>query len=101
MCSQVQKEVVMDPATLAVVVVTALSPFIAKAGEGFATKVGEAAFEQSKRLYDAIRARFTEEADKGNDTPVDVLENYQRKPAVYSNTLQTVLIPLLEDDPAF
>lgn len=91
----------MDPVTLAAVVVAALSPFIAKAGEGLATKIGEETFEQGKRLYEAIHARFTKEADKGDDTAVDVLQNYERKPAVYSDTLQTVLVPLLENDPAF
>ncbi len=91
----------MDPATLAAMVVTALSPYIAKAGEEFATKIGDAAFEQGKRLYAAIHARFTREADKGDDTLTDVLENYQRKPTIYSGTLQSVLIPLLEDDPTF
>ena len=54
----------MDPVTLAGLAITTLSPYIAEVGKEVATKVGDAAFEQAQRLYDAIRARFAKRLPK-------------------------------------
>ena len=90
----------MDPMTLATLVLAQLSPYIAKAGEEFASKVGDAAFEQGKRLYEALRARFTKETPQDGGKASQKLEELKEDPDVAA-TVQTKLARILEADPDF
>jgi len=93
-----QREATMDPVTLAGLAIAALSPYIAKMGEEIATKVGDAAFDQAQRLYQAIHARFAKEPDGGKASRQ--LEEFKQDSDV-ANTVQTKLVRMLQDDPAF
>ena len=90
----------MDPATLASLALTILSPYIAEVGKEFATKVGDAAFEQAKRLYDAIHARFAKVAPKDEGRASDALETFKKDPD-NAATVETKLVRILQDDPDF
>lgn len=48
---------------LAAVVVALLSPYLARAAEGFAVKVGEGAAEHIGDLYSLVRRKFDSDAD--------------------------------------
>lgn len=90
----------MDPVTLAGLAITTLSPYIAEVGKEVATKVGDAAFEQAQRLYDAIRARFAKEAPKDEGRASEALETFKKDPD-NAATVQTKLARILQDDPDF
>src|SRR5438270_11843610 len=97
--NQKEKEFLMDPITLTGLALTILSPYIAKVGEGFATRVGDEVFEQGKRLYKAIRDRFTQHPDGGKASTV--LENFTKDPEEYSSNFENKLLPLLQQDAEF
>jgi hypothetical protein len=87
----------VDPITLAGLVVTALSPYIAEIGKEFATQAGDAAFERAKRLYDAIHDRFAKEAPKDEGRASKALETFEKDPD-NAATIQTKLARILQDD---
>ena len=89
----------MDPITLASTVFVLLSPFITEAGKAFAGRVGDAAFEQAKHLYQVIHSRFAKEADGGKSSKV--LESFSADPEEYGTNFQNKLLPLLQNDPDF
>jgi histone deacetylase complex regulatory component SIN3 len=90
----------MDPVTLAGLAIMTLSPYIAEVGKEFATKAGDAAFEQAKRLYDAIHARFAKEAPKDEGRASEALEAF-KKDSDNAATVQAKLARILQDDPDF
>src|SRR5713226_6107319 len=93
----------MDPialTTLASQVVALLTPYLTKAGEEFASKFGDAAFEQCKRLYDAVRARFMKEAPKDGGNAAQALDALAKDPDMAS-AVQTKLVRILQADPNF
>ena len=90
----------MDPVILAGLAITTLAPYIAEVGREFATKAGDAAFEQAKRLYDAIQARFAKEAPKDQGRASEALEIF-KKDSDNAATVQTKLARILQDDPDF
>jgi hypothetical protein len=92
----------MDPFTLALAsqAMAFLTPYLTKAGEEFASKFGDAAFEQCKRLYDAIRTRFTQEAPKDGGTASQALDTLAKDPDIAS-TVETKLARILQTDPGF
>jgi hypothetical protein len=55
----------MDPVTttIAVAAVSLIKPFLEKAGEGFAGKLGEGAWEKAKQMYEAVRKRLDLQKD--------------------------------------
>ncbi len=90
----------MDPATLAGLAIAALSPYIAEVGKEFATKAGDAVFEQAKRLYNAIHARFAKEAPNDEGRASEALEIF-KKDSDNAATVQTKLARILQEDPDF
>ena len=93
----------MDPITLTTVatqVVALLTPYLTKAGEEFASKFGDAAFQQCKRLYDAVRARFVKEAPKDGGNAAQALDALAKDPDMAS-AVQTKLVRILQADPDF
>src|SRR4051812_35565891 len=57
----------MDPVTLASTAVALLSPYLAKAGEGAAKKIGEDAVETGGKLLGWVRARLDGRAKEALD----------------------------------
>ncbi len=55
----------MDIAALTTLALTAITTFLSGTADAAAQKAGEALYDQGKRLYEAIRARFSKEADGG------------------------------------
>jgi hypothetical protein len=92
----------MDPFTLALAsqAMAFLTPYLTKAGEEFASKVGDAAFEQCKRLYDAVRTRFTKETPIDGGTASRALDSLAKDPDMAS-TVETKLARILQTDPDF
>ncbi len=79
---------------LTALVTTILMPIITTIGND----VGDTIFQQGKRLYNAIRARFTKEPDNKADR---VLENFAADPEEYHENFQNKLFLLLETDSTF
>ena len=93
----------MDPialTTLASQVMALLTPYLTKAGEEFVSQFGDAAFEQCKRLYDAVRARFIKEAPKDGGNAAQALDALAKDPDMAS-AVQTKLVRILQEDPDF
>jgi hypothetical protein len=88
----------MEPLTLTVMAF--LTPFLTKAGEEFASNIGKEAFEQCKRLYDAVRARFAKEAPKDGGNAVQALDALAKDPDMAS-AVQAKLDRILQADPDF
>jgi hypothetical protein len=66
----------MDPVSAAAVAI--LAPYLAKAGEAFASKVGEAAFDGAKSLLKTIREKFARDDD---DYAKQTLQRLEELPA--------------------
>ncbi len=92
----------MDPLilTLASQVMTFITPYLTKAGEEFASKVGDAAFEQCTRLYNVVRARFINEAPNDGGNASHALDALPKDPDM-AGVVETKLARLLEADPDF
>jgi len=90
----------VNPATLASLALTILSPYIAEVGKEFATKVGDTEFEQAKLLNTAIHALFAKAAPKDEGRARDALETFKKDPDKAA-TVQTKLVCILQDNPDF
>lgn len=88
----------MDPATLTVFATTALSTFFGQMVVGAGTKAGEDAWEQAKRIYEAIKTRFSKEQDDGKASRA--LTAMADDPDV-SDSVKIKLARILESDSAF
>ena len=88
----------MDIAMLTTLAVTALTTFFAGAADGAAHKAGEAVYEQGKHIYEAIKARFSIEADGGKAS--QALTTLASDPD-YRPVVEQKLARLLQADPAF
>jgi hypothetical protein len=85
----------MDPITLATAAVAALAPYLAKAGEGAAKKLGEEAVDAGGKLLGWMRARLTGRAQ-------EALEDLAATPGNEDNQadLRKQLAKTLAADPA-
>ncbi len=81
-------------------VVTLLAPYLAKGGEEFAKKGGDATWERMKALYQAIYNKFS--ADK-DDYAQQTLKRLEEKPLEESRkrALSDILAEKAEADPEF
>jgi hypothetical protein len=88
----------MDPVTLATTAVTALSPYLAKAGEKAVEKVGEKLPDGIGKLWNAVMSRF-----KGKPAAEEAVKDLVVKPddklnqAAFTQQLRKAL----ETEPAF
>lgn len=95
----------MDPITLAALtalatkVVGILTPFFSKAGEAFASKFGEAAYQEAGHLYQIVHDRFAKEPDNGRASKA--LQNFADDPQTYDTVLKNMLLPILQSDSHF
>jgi hypothetical protein len=85
----------MDPISLATAAVAVLSPYLAKAGEGAAKKIGEEAVDGAGKLIGWMRTKLGGAAQKA-------LDDLAAKPNSELNQtdLRTQLAKALEADPA-
>ena len=90
----------MDMAQIATTAATLLAPYLVKAGEAAAKKVGEAAWEKVKALYQAIRKKLA--ADK-DDYAAKTLARLEEQPTNKGRqaALADVLAEKAQADPAF
>ena len=91
----------IDIAQIATAAVALLGPYLAKAGEAAAKKVGEAAWEKMEALSQAIRRKF--EADKKNAKAQETLQRFEEQPTDEDRqaALANVLAEKAQADPAF
>jgi hypothetical protein len=80
-----------DPVTIGTLVVAALAPYLAKAGEAVAEKAGEAGWEGMKSLTALVRRKFTSDNDGEALTTLGLLE---KKPE--SKGYQTAVAELVD-----
>lgn len=85
----------MDPITIATAAVAGLSPYLAKAGEKFATAAGEAAFKKAGELYAFLKQRLV-----GKAGAATALEDLAQAPQDADNAaaLRKELKKLLTED---
>jgi hypothetical protein len=88
----------MDPATLAAAALTVLAPYLAKAGETMAGKIGEALPENASKLWAAITGKF-----KGKPAAEEAVKDLAQAPADGDNqaAFRKELRKALLDDPEF
>jgi hypothetical protein len=72
-------------------------PYLSSAGTAIATKIGEDTYQQGKKLYSAIRARFAQEPD---DKASKALQAWVDDPDL-SSAVEVKLLRLIQHDPAF
>ena len=90
----------MDATTLANQVMTALAPilpYLSSAVTAIASKAGEDVYQQGKKLYEAVRARFAKEPD---DKASKALQAYVDDPDLASS-VEIKLLRLIQNDPDF
>jgi hypothetical protein len=85
--------------TLATQVVGILTSLFSKAGEAFASKFGEDAYEEGKHLYHVVCDRFAKEPDNGKASKA--LQSFADDPETYDTVLMKVLVPILQSDTEF
>ena len=88
----------MDFQITAVAALTLLAPYLAKAGESVAEKVGDAMYKQAQTLYAVIKDKF-----KGDQTAEKTLTRVKQEPnnQAWKDTLLGILVMKLEEDPQF
>ncbi len=88
----------MDFQVTATAALTLLAPYLAKAGESVAEKVGDAMYKQAQTLYTVIKDKF-----KGDQTAEKTLARVKQEPdkKAWKDTFLGILIMKLEEDPEF
>ena len=84
---------------LAAQVTTALAPvapFLVKASEGAASQMGKDAWEQAKKLFEALKARFQQDKNAKGEK---ALANFVEDPETYEGALAKVLLAALQEHP--
>jgi hypothetical protein len=87
----------MDPASAAVML---LAPYLAKFGESFAARAGEAALDGTKALFGAIRRKFSQDNDPYAQQTLDRLAQ-QPDDEGRQAALRSVLEEKANEDRAF
>jgi hypothetical protein len=88
----------MDVSVITSAAIAILSPYLAKAGEEVAKKVGGAAWEKATEIHQAIKKRFKEEQD---DFPAQTLKRFEKNPEKHKGGMEDVLRDILEKDSGF
>ena len=90
----------MDPTTLVHQVINTLIPvipYLSSAGTAIATKIGEDTYQQGKKLYHTIYARFAQEPD---DKANKALQAWVDDPDL-SSAVEVKLLRLIQHNSAF
>lgn len=91
----------MDAATLTnqvMITLTPALPYLSSAGTAIAGKIGEDTYQQAKKLYETIRARFAKEPDNGKASKA--LQAFTDDPDL-SGSIEIKLFRLIQNDPTF
>ncbi|MDB5815573.1 MAG: hypothetical protein JWN23_2690 [Rhodocyclales bacterium] len=85
----------MDPVSIAAATVAALSPYLVKVGEKFATAAGDAAFKKAGELYASLTQRLS-----GKPAAHEALQDLAKEPEDADNAaaLRKELKKLLAED---
>src|SRR5215212_6213088 len=83
----------MDPASLAVSVMSVLMPYAIKGAEEFAKSAGVDAYEKVKGLFGVLKARWS-----GDREAIENLDRFEEKPERYEPVLQDILTEKLAQD---
>ncbi|MGZ3626950.1 MAG: hypothetical protein ACXVDN_04665 [Ktedonobacteraceae bacterium] len=85
----------MDPITIALAsqVISVLVPFVSKAADEFASKVGDAAFDKASAILGAIKKKWA-----GDPVASADLTRFEQNPQVFQTVLQDTLQKKLSDD---
>jgi hypothetical protein len=86
----------MDPATLAITVVSALSPYLTAGATKAAEKLGEKSVEVLGQLWNTLTGRLAKDPEAAG-----VLQSYKARPERYQDAVRQVLTEHFELDPAF
>ena len=88
----------MDPATLAAAALTLLAPYLAKAGETMAEKIGESLPENARKLWAATSAKF-----RGKPAAEEAVKDLAQNPVDEDNqaAFRKELKKALTEDPEF
>jgi DNA-binding ferritin-like protein (Dps family) len=88
----------MDPITIAVGVVGALTPYLAKGAEEFAKAFGKDLYEQTKRLKQWLWNKVKEK-DSNDKSLTKTLELYEGNPNRFEQPLKDALADFLKANP--
>lgn len=83
----------MELATLAGSVVAILTPYVSKGATELVDAVGQAAYDQAKKLLGTLKARWS-----GDAVASDSLTRFEKKPEVHAGTLQEIVEERLTTD---
>jgi hypothetical protein len=86
----------MDPATIATSMVTILGPYVSKAGEAFAKKVGEVAVDKAEKMLGWLKQKFA-----GDPSATKDLTRFEQDPKAFESGLKAAIQEKAEADPAF
>jgi hypothetical protein len=86
----------MDPATIAVSVLTVLTPYIRDAGKEVLSTAGELALGKAKDLLKCLRERLS-----GDPVAAKDLSRYESNPETFEPVLKSALEEKMQADPAF
>ena len=88
----------MTPMESAMAIIALLTPYLTELGKSVAKKAGEAAWEKTAALHQAIKRRFAQEQDSDF---LEALEKFEKQPETRRGGFQDMLVELLQKDPAF
>jgi len=88
----------LSTSAIAAAAVALLVPYLQKAGEEFAKKAGQAAWEKAAEVQKAIKARFAKEKDR---YPAETLKRFEEKPEARQAAMQEALEGVLNEDHEF
>jgi len=86
----------MDPASIAVSVITILSPFLKKSAEELVKTVGEVAYDKAKGLLELLRQRFA-----GDPVAKKDLERFEKDPEKFGPALEASIQEQADADGGF
>jgi hypothetical protein len=86
----------MDPATLATVALTILTPFAKDAGKELVKTVGEIAADKAKDLFAWLKQRFA-----GDPVAAKDMSRFQAEPDKFQPSLESTIKEKAEQDPEF
>lgn len=86
----------MDPATLAGLAVSAISPYVLKGAEEFAKAAGKDVYEQTKKIKEWLWKRIKHSGDKKAQQTTSM---YESDPTTFKEAMTRVLLEYLEGHP--
>ncbi|HEY3836838.1 MAG TPA: hypothetical protein VGL72_09715 [Bryobacteraceae bacterium] len=86
----------MDPATIALSVMTILGPYVSQVGEALTKTVGEVAVDKASKLLGWLKKKF-----EGDPAATKDLTRFEKDPKSYEVALKSTIQEKAEADPGF